>query len=408
MSETDPKNSLEHRDAADSRQGRTAARLGRVHPALRRPGRRPARAAREHARRRRTSASASPRCRTCATSTILGPSDGHRRVRHGRAAARSSPAARPRANEEEPCATRDRQAARRRRRTAAPRRRDDVQDADEVLRAGPQDGRLRERHPHGAAGDAREPALPVPPRAGAARRSAAKASATYRISDQDLASRLSFFLWGTAPDAELLKAANAGALRTPAGLEKQVRRMLADPRARTRCRRASRRSGCGCRTSRRFIPTTCCIPQYDDTLAQSMQRETELFFDSIVREDRQRARSADRRLHASSTSGSPSTTASRTSPAPSSGACTLPRVPPRPARPGQHPDADVGRRSHVAGAARQVGDGSAARHRRRRRRRRTCRRSTTTKAAIGRQDCCRRASAWRSTARTRRARRATA
>ena len=55
-----------------------------------------------------------------------------------------------------------------------------------------------------------------------------KAAATYRINDQDLASRLSFFLWGTAPDAELMKAASAGALRTPLGLEKQVRRMLAD------------------------------------------------------------------------------------------------------------------------------------------------------------------------------------
>src|SRR5262245_31010055 len=55
--------------------------------------------------------------------------------------------------------------------------------------------------------------------------------ASYRISDQDLASRLSFFLWDTVPDAELIKAATAGVLRTPAGFEKQVRRLLADRRS---------------------------------------------------------------------------------------------------------------------------------------------------------------------------------
>ena len=56
-------------------------------------------------------------------------------------------------------------------------------------------------------------------------------TATYRIQDDDLASRLSFFLWGTVPDGELIKAANLGALKTQAGLEKQVRRMLADKRS---------------------------------------------------------------------------------------------------------------------------------------------------------------------------------
>ena len=61
-------------------------------------------------------------------------------------------------------------------------------------------------------------------------------------------------------------------------------------------------------------------------------------------------------------------------------------VPPRPARPGQHPDADVGRRPHLAGAARQVGHGSAARRRRRRRRRRTCRLLDDTKAVDRRQE----------------------
>ena len=88
---------------------------------------------------------------------------------------------------------------------------------DGVLREGAQDRRLRERHPHGAAVGADEPALPVPARAGAGRgenrsRRRRAIASTIRIS----ASRLSFFLWGTAPDADLLKAASAGALRTPA------------------------------------------------------------------------------------------------------------------------------------------------------------------------------------------------
>jgi hypothetical protein len=110
-------------------------------------------------------------------------------------------------------------------------------------------------------------------------------SGTYRISDQDLASRLSFFLWATGPDAELVKAAGSGALRTPAGLEKQVRRMLADSRSDA----LSTRFGSQwlrLQDLDKIIPDYLLYPQYDDTLARAMQKETELFFDSIVREDR--------------------------------------------------------------------------------------------------------------------------
>ncbi|MCU1384763.1 MAG: hypothetical protein JWL71_3460 [Acidobacteria bacterium] len=112
-----------------------------------------------------------------------------------------------------------------------------------------------------------------------------KASTTYRLSDQDLASRLSFFLWGTAPDADLLKAASGGTLRTPVGLERQVRRMLADRRSSAL---STRFAGQWLRLQdlEKIHPDYLLFPQYDDTLAQSMQRETELFFDSIVREDR--------------------------------------------------------------------------------------------------------------------------
>jgi len=112
-----------------------------------------------------------------------------------------------------------------------------------------------------------------------------KAARTYRISDQDLASRLSFFLWGTVPDAELIKAASAGTLRTPAGFEKQVRRMLADRRSEAL---STRFAGQWLRLQdlEKIHPDYLLFPQYDDTLAQAMQRETELFFDSLVREDR--------------------------------------------------------------------------------------------------------------------------
>ena len=114
---------------------------------------------------------------------------------------------------------------------------------------------------------------------------AVKASSTYRLSDQDLASRLSFFLWGTAPDVDLLKAAGAGTLRTPPGLEKQVRRMLTDRRSESL---STRFAGQWLRLQdlEKIHPDYLLFPQYDDTLAQAMLHETELFFDSIVREDR--------------------------------------------------------------------------------------------------------------------------
>jgi cytochrome c553 len=107
----------------------------------------------------------------------------------------------------------------------------------------------------------------------------------YRISDRDLASRLSFFIWGTLPDAELVKAADAGQLSTPAGLEKQVRRLTADPRSEAL---STRFAGQWLRLQdlEKIHPDYLLYPQYDDTLAHAMKRETELFFDSIVREDR--------------------------------------------------------------------------------------------------------------------------
>jgi hypothetical protein len=114
---------------------------------------------------------------------------------------------------------------------------------------------------------------------------AGSAGGLVRIGDQDLASRLSFFLWGTGPDADLVKAAGQGTLRTAAGLERQVKRMLADPRAEALSTRFARQ-WLRLQDLEQIIPDYLSYPQYDDTLAKAMLRETELFFDSIVRDDR--------------------------------------------------------------------------------------------------------------------------
>jgi hypothetical protein len=112
-----------------------------------------------------------------------------------------------------------------------------------------------------------------------------KAATAYRISDQDLASRLSFFLWDSVPDADLIKAASQGALRTPAGLEKQVARLLADRRSESLSTRFAAQ-WLRLQDLEQIFPDYLLYPQYDETLARAMTRETELFFDSIVRENR--------------------------------------------------------------------------------------------------------------------------
>jgi Protein of unknown function (DUF1592)/Protein of unknown function (DUF1588)/Protein of unknown function (DUF1585)/Protein of unknown function (DUF1587)/Protein of unknown function (DUF1595)/Planctomycete cytochrome C len=113
----------------------------------------------------------------------------------------------------------------------------------------------------------------------------AKAGQTYRISDLDLASRLSFFIWNTVPDAELVKLATANTLHTPAALEKQVRRMLTDPRAESLSTRFASQ-WLRLQDVEKIHPDALLFPGFDNELAASYKRETELFFDSIVREDR--------------------------------------------------------------------------------------------------------------------------
>ena len=111
------------------------------------------------------------------------------------------------------------------------------------------------------------------------------AGAAYRINDLELASRLSFFLWSSIPDDELLKAAEQGKLKDPAVLQQQVRRMLKDPRSEAL---VSNFAGqwLFLRELRNRNPDLLIFPDFDDNLRQAFQRETELLFDSIVREDR--------------------------------------------------------------------------------------------------------------------------
>jgi mono/diheme cytochrome c family protein len=107
----------------------------------------------------------------------------------------------------------------------------------------------------------------------------------YAVDDLDLASRLSFFLWASAPDEELLRLAHTRKLSTPAVLEQQVRRMLADRRS----------DVLGSRFAAQWLrlqdldkisPDVRTYPDFDEQLKIAMRRETELFFEHIVREDR--------------------------------------------------------------------------------------------------------------------------
>jgi mono/diheme cytochrome c family protein len=112
-----------------------------------------------------------------------------------------------------------------------------------------------------------------------------KAGQTYRISDGDLASRLSFFMWGSMPDAELLKAASAGTLRTPAGFDKQLKRLLADERSEALATRFASQ-WLRLQDVEKVRPDHHFYSYWDTTLSQAMVRETELFVDSLIREDR--------------------------------------------------------------------------------------------------------------------------
>ena len=162
----------------------------------------------------------------------------------------------------------------------------DVADAAELLRRRPGGRRLRRRRPRGARAPARQPGLPVPHRGRSRGRS--RRGAAYRLSDVELASRLSFFLWSSIPDDELLDAGRRGTrCGSPAVLERQVRRMLADPRARAAL--VDNFFGQWLQTRNVWLltpDTNTKFPWFDDNLRAAFVRETELFLDDQLKADR--------------------------------------------------------------------------------------------------------------------------
>jgi hypothetical protein len=112
-----------------------------------------------------------------------------------------------------------------------------------------------------------------------------QAGTAHRVTDLELASRLSFFLWSSIPDDELLAVAEQGKLKDPAVRQQQVRRMLKDSRSQALVTNFSGQ-WLYLRELKNRNPDLIMYPDFDDNLRQGFQRETELLFDSVVREDR--------------------------------------------------------------------------------------------------------------------------
>jgi len=111
------------------------------------------------------------------------------------------------------------------------------------------------------------------------------AGAAHRITDLELASRMSFFLWSSIPDDELLNLAIAGRLREPKVLEAQVKRMVADDKANALMNEFTGQ-WLQLRNLDKITPDILMFPDFDDNVRNAFRRETELFFASIVRENR--------------------------------------------------------------------------------------------------------------------------
>jgi hypothetical protein len=114
---------------------------------------------------------------------------------------------------------------------------------------------------------------------------AGSANPAYRLGDYELASRLSFFLWGRGPDAALLKAAGLGQLSLPGALSKQAKRMIAAPNADALSTRFASQ-WLRLQDLEKVIPDPILYPYSDQTLSLALKKETELFFNSLVKEDR--------------------------------------------------------------------------------------------------------------------------
>jgi hypothetical protein len=113
----------------------------------------------------------------------------------------------------------------------------------------------------------------------------ASAGAAYRVSDVELASRLSFFLWSSIPDDQLLDRAARGLLRNKGILESEVRRMLRDPRAKALVENFASQ-WLQLRDLRNAVPDPDLFPEFDENLRDAFRRETELFIESQLQADR--------------------------------------------------------------------------------------------------------------------------
>jgi hypothetical protein len=113
----------------------------------------------------------------------------------------------------------------------------------------------------------------------------AKAGKVYRLTDVELASRLSFFLWSSIPDDDLLAAAERGKLKDAAVLEQQVRRMLADPRSKALVENFAGQ-WLVLKNIRNVSPDADLFPDFDENLRDAFLKETALFFESQLKEDR--------------------------------------------------------------------------------------------------------------------------
>ena len=112
------------------------------------------------------------------------------------------------------------------------------------------------------------------------------ANAVVPVSDLDLASRLSFFLWSSIPDDELLSLAERGKLREPAVLEQQVRRLLADPRAKKALVNNFAGQWLELRNVTQMAPDPAIFKEFDENLREAMRQETELFIEHQITEDK--------------------------------------------------------------------------------------------------------------------------
>jgi mono/diheme cytochrome c family protein len=117
-------------------------------------------------------------------------------------------------------------------------------------------------------------------------RDPAAKTATYKLSDLELASRLSFFLWSSIPDDHLLTLAEHKELGNPQNLDKEVRRMLADPRATDALTNDFAAQWLNLRQVEDVVVDPIKYPNYDESLLQAFQKETEMFVGSTLREDR--------------------------------------------------------------------------------------------------------------------------